>query len=113
MRSTLLSATAIHSLVQDNDNDHLPAPYNPYPHGILPSNLNSEIARVQREIRFIESEAIGEWHALPPAMRRSSQCHPYHPARMPYVTLRRPHCQAPEFLNRWPRFLPANVAGRR
>ncbi|MBV8360063.1 MAG: hypothetical protein JO189_19315 [Deltaproteobacteria bacterium] len=60
-----LSATAIHSLAQDNI-DNLPASYNPYPPGILPSNLNSEIARVQREIRYIEGEAINEWHALPP-----------------------------------------------
>src|SRR5947209_4123105 len=43
-----------------------PTVYNPYPPGILPPNLNSEIARVQREVQFIEGEAIGEWHALPP-----------------------------------------------
>lgn len=40
--------------------------YNPYPPGILPSDLNSEIARVLREVNFIETEAIGQWHALPP-----------------------------------------------
>ena len=40
--------------------------YNPYPPGILPSDLNSEIARVQREAAFIEQEAIAQWHALPP-----------------------------------------------
>jgi cytochrome c peroxidase len=40
--------------------------YNPYPPGILPSDLNSEIARVLREIGSIEREAIAEWHALPP-----------------------------------------------
>src|ERR1700722_18827962 len=39
--------------------------YNPYPSGILPSNLSSEIARVLREADGIEQEAIGEWHALP------------------------------------------------
>ena len=32
--------------------------YNPYPPGILPSDLNSEIARVLREVDFIEAEAI-------------------------------------------------------
>jgi cytochrome c peroxidase len=42
------------------------ATYNPYPPGILPSDLNFEIARVQREVDFIEKEAIAEWHALPP-----------------------------------------------
>jgi hypothetical protein len=40
--------------------------YNPYPPGILPSDLNSELARVLREVNFIETEAIGQWHALPP-----------------------------------------------
>ena len=39
--------------------------YNPYPPGILPSNINSELARVLREVEFIENEAIGQWHALP------------------------------------------------
>jgi cytochrome c peroxidase len=43
-----------------------PSAYNPYPAGILPRDLNSELARVQREVAFIENEAIGEWHALPP-----------------------------------------------
>src|SRR6266481_7882553 len=38
--------------------------YNPYPPGLLPSNLNSEIARVLREVDVIESRAIGRWHAL-------------------------------------------------
>ena len=41
-------------------------PYNPYPPGIVPSNVNSELARVLREITGIENEAIAEWHALPP-----------------------------------------------
>src|SRR5215471_20194347 len=40
--------------------------YNPYPRGILPSDLDSEIGRVQREIRTIFNEATAEWHALPP-----------------------------------------------
>jgi cytochrome c peroxidase len=40
--------------------------YNPYPSGILPSNLGSEVARVLREVDFIENEAIGQWHAIPP-----------------------------------------------
>jgi cytochrome c peroxidase len=38
--------------------------YNPYPPGILPSNLNSETARVLREADVIQSRAIGRWHAL-------------------------------------------------
>jgi cytochrome c peroxidase len=42
-----------------------PAPYNPYPLGILPLNLVSEIARVQREVTTIENEAIQQWQAMP------------------------------------------------
>src|SRR5437868_8615742 len=44
-----------------------PAPiYNPYPPGILPADLNAEIARVLREIGVIEERAIERWHRLPP-----------------------------------------------
>ncbi len=43
-----------------------PAPtYNPYPPGILPSDLDAEIARVQREVKDIFNEALNEWRALP------------------------------------------------
>jgi len=41
-------------------------PYNPYPPGILPSNLSSEIARVLLETDFIEARAIARWQALTP-----------------------------------------------
>ena len=41
------------------------ASYNPYPAGILPSDLDSEIARVQREVQFIFNEALNEWRQLP------------------------------------------------
>ena len=41
--------------------------YNPFPPGILPSDLASELARVLREVDGIESEAITQWHAIPPA----------------------------------------------
>ena len=40
--------------------------YNPYPPGILPSDLNSEIARVKRETTSIFNEALGEAVTLPP-----------------------------------------------
>src|SRR5260370_38894089 len=40
--------------------------YNPYPTGILPSDIVSELARVEREVDFIEAEAITQWKALPP-----------------------------------------------
>jgi len=40
--------------------------YNPYPAGILPSDLNSELARVEREVDFIEGRALARFHSLPP-----------------------------------------------
>ena len=43
-----------------------PPAYNPYPPGILPSDLPQELERVRGEIQFIENGAIGEWHALGP-----------------------------------------------
>src|SRR6266404_5683832 len=46
--------------------DPTPTPYNPYPPGILPADLNSEIARVLREVDFIEFEALAQLGALPP-----------------------------------------------
>ncbi len=38
--------------------------YNPYPPGILPSDLDSEIARVLREVDVIEDRALARWHGL-------------------------------------------------
>ena len=53
----------------NRDNDHhkpvLP-PYNPYPPGILPADLDSEIARVEREVDVIEGRAMAQWKALAP-----------------------------------------------
>ena len=40
--------------------------YDPYPPGILPADLGSEVIRVEREVNSIFKEAIGQWHALPP-----------------------------------------------
>jgi cytochrome c peroxidase len=40
--------------------------YDPYPPGILPSDLDSEIARVLRELDVLENRALVRWHALPP-----------------------------------------------
>jgi len=39
--------------------------YYPFRPGILPSDLGSEIAMVQREVQFIFNEALSEWRALP------------------------------------------------
>src|SRR5258708_30253860 len=50
----------------NGDGEEPPFPiYNPYPHGILPADLDSEIARVLREIDVIEGRAIERWHSLP------------------------------------------------
>jgi cytochrome c peroxidase len=43
-----------------------PPIYNPYPPGILPSDISSEEQRVQYEIHGIFEEAISEWQTLPP-----------------------------------------------
>jgi cytochrome c peroxidase len=40
--------------------------YNPYPPGILPSNLNAELARVSAEVDFVEARAVSQWEALTP-----------------------------------------------
>jgi cytochrome c peroxidase len=47
------------------NNDQPATAYNPYPPGILPSNLDSEVARVLRETDVIEGRALARWHALP------------------------------------------------
>ncbi len=44
----------------------LPTPYNPYPPGILPADLDSELERVLREIAVIYQQAVAAWRALPP-----------------------------------------------
>lgn len=43
-----------------------PPPYNPYPPGILPSNIASELTRVEREISGIFSNYLAQSRALPP-----------------------------------------------
>src|SRR6266478_719828 len=51
----------------DEEATHKPFPptYNPYPPGVLPSDLESEMARVRREIRGIFNQGVNEWRALP------------------------------------------------
>jgi cytochrome c peroxidase len=43
-----------------------PPAYNPYPPGILPSDIAFEEARVRREVDFIEQQAVQQWKALGP-----------------------------------------------
>jgi cytochrome c peroxidase len=38
-----------------------PPPYNPYPSGILPANLDSEIQRVRNEVQTIFGRYFAEW----------------------------------------------------
>src|SRR5216683_693757 len=47
--------------------------YNPYPAGILPADLDSEIERVRSEIRGIENEALAQFRALPPLTLSNTQ----------------------------------------
>src|SRR5580704_15627406 len=49
-----------------HDPDTPPPIYNPYAQGILPSDIDSEIARVIREVDNIEGEALAQLRALPP-----------------------------------------------
>jgi cytochrome c peroxidase len=61
-QTVLISARA-----QNGDREEPRPPfYNPYPFGILPGDLNSEIARVLREVDNIEFEALAQLHELPP-----------------------------------------------
>jgi cytochrome c peroxidase len=53
--------------------------YNPYPPGILPADLSSEIARVLREIDVIEARAIERWHSLPLPTRLATRPGPNPP----------------------------------
>ena len=55
------------------------AVYNPYPAGILPSDLDSEIARVLREVDVIEARAIERWHSLPPPTQLQMRAGPNPP----------------------------------
>src|SRR5216684_2157470 len=53
-------------IVRGQSEDRSASVYNPYPPGILPSNLSSEVARVLREVDVIEDRALARWHALEP-----------------------------------------------
>src|SRR6267378_747054 len=58
-QSVLVSAQNASAGAQKGDREEPPPPfYNPYPPGILPADLNSEIARVLREADNIEFEAL-------------------------------------------------------
>ncbi|HWE24514.1 MAG TPA: cytochrome c peroxidase [Myxococcales bacterium] len=44
-----------------------PPAYNPYPSAIVPADVETETARVQREVQSIFQQALAEMNALPPA----------------------------------------------
>jgi hypothetical protein len=56
-----------------------PPPYNPYPSGILPANLDSEIARVRREVQTIFGRYFAEWQALTPPTLTGQPPHFFQP----------------------------------
>jgi cytochrome c peroxidase len=65
----LISSQIVPVSAQNPQNGKGEAPlpvYNPYPPGILPADLDSEIARVKREVDVIEGRAIARWRALAP-----------------------------------------------
>jgi cytochrome c peroxidase len=72
LRKTLSLASTVclialgYAVITNGQQNSSPAVYNPYPPGILPPNLESEIARVLREIDVIEGRAIERWQSLPP-----------------------------------------------
>jgi cytochrome c peroxidase len=72
MSCVVVALFIVVSLTESAQVQPLPPPngggpfYNPYPPGILPPDLDSEIARVRREIRGIFREALGMARALTP-----------------------------------------------
>src|SRR5580698_9775861 len=66
--TTIAAAVFISVHVVGGQSETVSAPitqvYNPYPPGILPSDLSSETARVQREVDLIEERALARWHTL-------------------------------------------------
>jgi cytochrome c peroxidase len=68
--ATIAAAVSISTHKARGQTEALRAPvYNPYPRAILPADIDSELARVLREVNFVENEAIAQWHALPPVTR--------------------------------------------
>jgi cytochrome c peroxidase len=65
MVAMVLGAAIFSNAVADEKEGGTPPVYNPYPPGILPSDLDSELARVLREVDVLEARAIARWQALP------------------------------------------------
>jgi cytochrome c peroxidase len=75
LKKTLLVASTIclialgYAAISYCQQNSSPPVYNPYPSGILPGDLNSETARVLREIDVVEGRAIQRWQSLPTPTR--------------------------------------------
>jgi cytochrome c peroxidase len=67
--STVCLIALGYAVITNGQQNSSPAVYNPYPPGILPPNLDSEVARVLREVDLIEGRAIQRWQSLPPPTR--------------------------------------------
>jgi hypothetical protein len=50
-----------------------PPVYNPYPPGILPSDLDAEVSRVRAEVRTIFGRYVTQWQALGPVTYSNTQ----------------------------------------
>src|SRR5260370_33509801 len=53
--------------------------YNPYPAGILPSDLNPESERVRPELRVLAGPALARWPPLKPRILAGETQHIRHP----------------------------------
>lgn len=63
--AAIVSAALLIPLTKEQAQSISTQTYNPYPPGILPPDLDSEIARVLREIDVMEGRAIQRWLSLP------------------------------------------------
>ena len=85
LKKTLLVASTVclialgYAVISYGQQNSSSVVYNPYPPGILPPDLNSETARVLREIDVIEARAIQRWHSLPPPTRLPMRAGPNPP----------------------------------
>jgi len=63
---TVVMFSSVHLVAGQSEaaSSHITQVYNPYPPGILPSDLSSEITRVQREVDLVEGRALARWKGL-------------------------------------------------
>src|ERR1700731_465610 len=71
--ATVLGVLSVPLAGSNNPHAQTPPPYNPYPSGILPANLDSELLRVRHEVATIFNRYLAEWHALIPPVLSNTQ----------------------------------------